>query len=71
MKEKYTLKMFMEDYDGFDFENGTIVIIKKSSTKIYIISKDSPWKFILEKHNDAPVWNWTHDENVMAITLLI
>ena len=60
----------MEDYEGFDWEKGTIVLIPKNSHKIYIITKDSPWKFILEKYIDEPVWNWKHNENVMVITLL-
>lgn len=70
MKDKYTLKMFMEDYEGFDWEKGTIVLIPKTATKTYIITKDSQWKFILEKYIDEPVWNWNHNENVMVITLL-
>ena len=67
--EKYTLKMFMEDYEDFDWEKGTIVLIPKTGTKSYIITKDSPWKFILEKYINEPVWNWNHNENVMVITL--
>ncbi len=68
--EEYTLKMFMEDYDGFDWDNGTIVLIKKTGSRNYIISKDSPWRCLIDEYNDSPVWNWNHDENVMVITLL-
>lgn len=70
MKDKYTLKMFIEDYEGFDWEHGTVVLIKKSSTKSFIIGNDSPWKYMLHEYSDSPVWNWNHDENVMVITLL-
>lgn len=68
--EEYTLKMFMEDYKSFDWENGTIVLIKKTGSRSFIISKNSPWRCVLDKYYDSPVWNWNHDENVMVITLL-
>lgn len=38
MKEKYTLKMFMEDYEGFDFELGTIVLFDADLCKQYLLS---------------------------------
>ena len=36
MKEKYTLKMFMEDYEGFDFELGTIVLFDADLCRQYV-----------------------------------
>ena len=67
---RYTLKEFMEDYKGFDFENGTIVLIKLESGMSQIIEKNSCWTFLIEKYSEFTVWHWTHTENVIAITLV-
>ena len=67
--EKYTLRKFMEDYEGFDFENGTMVIIRKSDSRNYIITNESPWKYLIDKFQDDNILNWNHTENVIVITL--
>lgn len=64
-----TLKEFMETYDGFDFNNGTVVLIKLESGMSYIIEKDSCWKFLIEEYSDKAVWHWTHTHNIMCITI--
>lgn len=63
---KYTLKMFMEDYKGFDW-NRTVVLIKKSTCKPFILT--GMWAVQLDKYKKCPVYDWTHDENVMVITI--
>lgn len=67
--KKYTLREFMEDYKGFDFENGTMVIIRKSDSRNYITTNESPWKYLIDKFQDNNVLNWNHTENVIVITL--
>ena len=59
----------MEDYKGFDFENGTMVIIRNSNSRNYIITNESPWKYLIDKFQDNNVLSWNHTENVIVIAL--
>lgn len=67
MKEEfiYTLRMFMEDYNGFDWEHGKVIIVDGHRPLICT----GQWVFILKKLENRKVRNWTHDENTMVITL--
>lgn len=67
MKEKYTLKMFMEDYEGFDWKNGTVIIIKKSTCKSFIT--EGCYKTLINKYSNEHVYGWNHNEKIMIITL--
>lgn len=70
MKEKYTLKMFMEDYIGFDWKDGTVILIKKTTCKFFIIDGCySCYKFLIDKYSNEHVYSWGHNENIMVITL--
>lgn len=68
---KQTLKEFMNDFEGFDFENGTIVIVRFGKGESYIIEKGSVWSFILDKYENETVYNWNCSKNVMVITLMV
>lgn len=70
MKEKYTLKMFMEDYEGFDWQNGIVILFNADLGRQYMLSNES-WKivYLTEKRLNKQVWDWTHCDNVMSIVL--
>ena len=69
MKEKETfketLRIFMEDYGGFDWKKGTIVLVINNRPHICM----GQWKLLIEKYADRPIRDWTHDENIMVITM--
>ncbi len=70
MKEKYTLKMFMEDYEGFDFELGTIVLFDADLCKQYLLSsKTYRMMYLTEERLSKSVYDWKHDDKVMTIIL--
>ena len=69
LDDRQTLKDFMESYEGFNFETGTIVIVKRSTARSYIIEKNSPWTTLIEKYNNSFIWSWNHTENIIVITL--
>ena len=60
-----TLQIFMKDYQGFDWKNGKIVLVIDGCPHICT----GQWEILIEKYRDRIVKRWTHDENVMAITL--
>lgn len=67
---KYTLKMFMKDYDGFDFKLGTIVLFDADSCKQYLISsKVYRTMYLTEEKLSKPVFDWKHTGEVMTIIL--
>lgn len=70
MEENYTLKMFMEDYEGFDFENGIVILFDADTGSQYFMSSDS-WKmvYLTEERLNKSVWSWKHADNVMSIVL--
>lgn len=70
MEEKYTLKMFMEDYEGFDFELGTIVLFDADLCRQYLLSsKAYRMMYLTEERLSKSVYGWKHDDNVMTIIL--
>ena len=70
MEEKYTLKMFMEDYKGFDFELGTIVLFDADLCKQYLLSsKTYRMMYLTEERLQKAVYDWTHDDKVITIIL--
>ncbi len=70
MEEKYTLKMFMEDYEGFDFELGTIVLFDADLCKQYLLSsKTYRMMYLTEERLEKSVYDWTHDDKVITIIL--
>ena len=60
-----TLQIFMKDYQGFDWKNGKIVLVIDGCPHICT----EQWEILIEKYRDRTVKRWTHDENVMVITL--
>ncbi len=62
---KETLKIFMEDYEGFDWKNGQLVLV--NGTSPFIITEN--YKHLIDKFADKEVLRWTHTEDVMVITL--
>lgn len=64
-----TLKEFLTNYKGFDFDHGVIVLVKKSTCHNFIIEKGGCWCSMLNKYSDANVWGWNHSGNVMVITI--
>ena len=70
MKEKYTLKMFIEDYEGFDFESGTIVLFDADLCKQYLLcNKTYRMMYLTEERPSKSVYDWKHDDKVMTIIL--
>lgn len=70
MKEKYTLKMFMEDYEGFDFEHGIIVLFDADLCKQYLIDNGIYRMAYLTKERLLKhVYSWKHDDKVITIIL--
>lgn len=67
MSEKFdqTLGFFKRNYKGFDWKNGKVVLIKDN--RPYICT--GCWKYLIEKYKDYPVRDWTHDKEIMVITL--
>lgn len=65
-----TLKMFMEDYEGFDFENGTIVLFDADDCKQYLLSrKDFKEMYLTPERLAKRVYDWKHTDSVMTIVL--
>lgn len=70
MKGKYTLKMFLEDYEGFDFELGTIVLFDADLCRQYLLSsKTYRMMYLTEERLQKAVYDWTHDDKVITIIL--
>lgn len=67
MKEEFrnTLKIFMEDYPGFDWKNGKVILVISGCPHICT----ETWSYLLEDYGDAVIKRWTHDENIMVITV--
>lgn len=61
----YTLKMFMQDYEGFDWKNGKVIVVNGTVPHICTGS----WKYLLEQFKNREIKRWTHDENTMVITI--
>jgi len=70
MKEKYTLKMFMEDYAGFDFELGTIVLFDADLCRQYFLC-DKTYKemYLTEERLSKNVYDWKHGKTIISIIL--
>ena len=68
MQEKFveTLRFFMEDYQGFDWEHGTIVLVIGNRP---IICTGQWGASLIQKYADRAIRDWTHDENIMVITM--
>lgn len=62
----YTLKMFLEDYEGFDWETGKLIIIKGTTPHI---CNGFRKEYLTEKYQDKAVKNWTHDNETLVIVL--
>lgn len=58
-----TVKEFMEDYDGFDWSNGKIVLVVRAKPFICC----DGWKTILKNHENDILRNYTHDTNLMVM----
>ena len=72
MEEKFveTLKIFMEDYKGFDFENGTIVLFDADLCRQYLLcNKMYKMAYLTEERLAKRVYSWNHTDNVMSIVL--
>ena len=70
---KYTVKMFLEDYEGFDFAHGEIVIVDQRCGKQYIC-KYQNGNLIHQTHDlsrelEREVWSWTHTKHTMLIVI--
>lgn len=67
MSEKFvqTLGFFKRNYKGFDWKNGKVILVKNNRPHICTGS----WKYLIKQHKDCPVRDWTHDKEVMVITL--
>ena len=60
------LKEFMDTYEGFNWKNGKLIIVKNNKTPFIITGA---YHVILEHHLEDRVAAMTHDENTMVITL--
>lgn len=66
---KETLKEFMKDYDGFNWENGKLIIVTKDGNPTIFSGSYKAYKAILKKYLNDFVWDWAHDTDTMVITL--
>ena len=70
-----TLKEFLQDYTGFDFGNGEIVIVNQRTAKSYICKLDKDGNLYNAMHHDFTVesdmrvYSFTHSDRTMLITL--
>ena len=65
-----TLKMFMEGYEGFDFEKGTIVLFDADACKQYLLGNKMYKDMYLTPERLAKrVYDWNHTDNVITIVL--
>ena len=74
--ENQTLRDFFEDYNGFDYENGEIVIVDQRRAKQFIANyHGGVFKYAFFSADDAakmldrPVWSWTHTAQTMLIVI--
>lgn len=68
--KKYTLKMFMEDYKGFDFESETIILFDYDSCSQYLL--DTPLAkgtYLGKTLYEMNVYDWKHNDKVITIIL--
>lgn len=67
MKKKFTetLEIFMEDYKGFDWENGKVIVVNGSVPHICT----GAWAYLLDQYKNREIKRWTHDEDTMVITI--
>lgn len=68
-----TLRDFIETYEGFNWENGEIVIVNQRTAKSYIVKMENgvlhhPYHD-MSKELEMKVYNWTHTSKTMLITL--
>lgn len=77
-----TVRHFLEDYSGFDYENGEVVIVQQGSATLVICTprieedgsislnymKASATHFIPNLYN-RQVWHWNHTAKTMVIYL--
>lgn len=62
--------MFIEDYEGFDFELGTIVLFDADLCRQYLLSnKTYKMMYLTEDQLSKSVYDWQHDGKVMTIIL--
>lgn len=62
---KETLKIFMEDYCGFDWKNGTIILVVDNRPHICT----GQWALLIQIYAERPIKDWMHDESIMVITM--
>lgn len=62
---KETLKEFIEDYKGFDFEKGKVILVYGASP---FICTDG-WKDVINIYSDYYVKNYKNDEDTIVIVL--
>ena len=60
-----TLREFIDRYEGFDFVNGKMIIVKNNRPQICT----GQWQYLLYKHLGDKVADWTHDKNTIVICL--
>jgi len=66
-KYRETLKDFVDSYQGFDFENGTLIIVKYTTGKPIICT--GGWKYIWESHLNDELISWTHSADIFVATV--
>ena len=59
-----TLKKFMKTYEGFDWNNGTVIFVNGSTPYI----AEGAWRIVLDKYKDCELKGWTHNEKIMVMT---
>ncbi len=57
--------MFMEDYEGFDWKNGTLVVVNGTMPHIM----EGCWRTPLDKFEKKELVKWTHNENTMVVVV--
>lgn len=65
---KNTVKFFMGTYEGFDWENGTIVIVENNRPHLFR-KGDVFCHICLPDYENKVIRCWTCDEHVMIMTV--
>ena len=60
------LKEFMSSYEGFDWDNGKVVLVNASAKPIIC---SGIYKTYFDRYRNNAIRGWTHDSELMVITL--
>lgn len=67
---KQTVREFMDTYEGFNWNNGTIVLTEGKRTKIFQKGEGDTWYLLfMEKYFSKRLLDWTHTDKIMSMVV--